>query len=90
VCKLRIESEGCFVSIVTEQLFSAKGWRVTGTTRDGGHILVDLEPTRASARCSGCGETKWRIHDVKPVRRWRHTDAWNARRTWGPRRAGLN
>lgn len=66
------------VSILTEQLFAAKGWRITATTRDGGHVVVDLEPTRATARCSGCGETKRRIHDIKPARRWRHTDAWNA------------
>ncbi|MBC7975837.1 MAG: transposase family protein [Myxococcales bacterium] len=67
------------VSILTEQRFSAKGWRITTTTRDGGHVVVDLEPTGAgaSARCSGCGETKRRIHDIKPARRWRHTDAWN-------------
>src|SRR5689334_2728093 len=32
---------------------------------------------RASAICSGCGETKLRIHDVKPARTWRHTDCWN-------------
>ena len=60
--------------ILTEQLFAAKGWRVTATTREAGHVLVDLETTRASAVCSGCGETKLRIHDVKATRAWRHTD----------------
>lgn len=66
------------LSILTEQLFSAKGWRVTATTREDQGIVVDLEPTRATAICSGCGETKRRIHDVKATRTWRHTDCWNA------------
>ena len=65
------------VSILTEQLFAAKGWRIAATTRDAGHVVVDLKPTRTSAKCSGCGETKRRVHDIKPARRWRHTDAWN-------------
>lgn len=68
---------GVLASILTEQLFSAKGWRVATTTRDEKRVIVDLEPTRTSAICSGCGETKQRIHDVKPVRVWRHTDCWN-------------
>jgi transposase len=63
--------------ILTEQLFAAKGWHVTATTREAEHVLVDLEATRASAICSGCGETKLRIHDVKATRMWRHTDCWN-------------
>jgi transposase len=63
--------------ILTEQLFPAKGWRVTATTRETRHVVVHLEPMRASAICSGCGETKLRIHDVKPTRTWRHTDCWN-------------
>jgi transposase len=66
------------VSILTEQLFSAKGWRVAATARSDEQVVVDVEPTRASATCSGCGETKTRIHDVKPARTWRHTDCWNA------------
>jgi transposase len=66
------------ISILTEQLFSAKGWRVTATTRDDRQcVVVDLEPTRALAICSGCGETKTRIHDIKPIREWRHLDAWH-------------
>jgi transposase len=66
------------VSILTEQLFAAKGWRVTATTRDDRQrVVVDLEPTRASAICSGCGETKTRMHDVKPTREWRHLDTWH-------------
>jgi transposase len=68
---------GVLLSIVTEQLFPAKGWCVTATSRHGEYVVVDLEPTRASAICSGCDETKLRIHDVKPARTWRHTDCWN-------------
>jgi transposase len=68
---------GVLFSILTEQLFAAKGWCVTATTREAERVVVDLAPTRASAICSGCGETKRRIHDVKPVRTWRHTDCWN-------------
>jgi transposase len=69
---------GVLLGILTEQLFSAKGWRVIATTRERDRVTVDLEPTRASAICSGCGETKLRIHDVKAARTWRHTDCWNA------------
>ena len=36
-----------------------------------------MEPIRATAVCSGCSETKLRIHDVKAARMWRHTDCWN-------------
>ena len=68
---------GVLSGILTEQLFPAKGWRVTAATRDAERVIVDLEPTRASEICSGCGETKLRIHDVKAVRTWRHTDCWN-------------
>jgi transposase len=68
---------GVLFSILTEQLFAAKGWCVAATTRNDKHVVVDLEPTRASAICSGCGETKTHIHDVKPTRTWRHTDCWN-------------
>jgi transposase len=68
---------GVLLGILTGQLFAAKGWRVKATTRDAKQVVVDLEPTRASAICSGCGETKKRIHDVKPARTWRHTDLWN-------------
>jgi len=65
--------------ILTEQLFAAKGWRVTTAMRDDDsqRIAVYLEPTRVSAVCSGCGETKRRIHDTKPTREWRHLDACN-------------
>lgn len=68
---------GVLLGILTEQLFVAKGWRVTATRREAKHVVVEVEPTRASAVCSGCGETKKRIHDVKPARQWRHTDCWN-------------
>jgi transposase len=65
------------ISILTEQLFAAKGWRVTSTTRDECRgVVVQLEATRTSAICSGCGETKTRIHDLKPAREWRHLDGW--------------
>src|SRR5262249_19231408 len=67
---------GVLLGILTEQLFAAKGWRVTATRREAKHVVVELEPTRASAICSGCGETKKRIHDLKPARMWRHTDCW--------------
>jgi transposase len=66
------------LGILTGQLFAAKGWRVTAATRDDQQRLVmHLEPTRASAICSGCGETKHRIHDLKPAREWRHLDVWH-------------
>jgi transposase len=68
---------GVLSGILTEQLFPAKGWRVRTTARDTERVVVDLEPTRATAICSGCGETKTRVHDVKPARTWRHTDCWN-------------
>lgn len=68
--------------ILTEQLFSAKGWRVVDANgSDEGRLVVDLEPTRATAVCSGCGETKTRFHDIKPAREWRHLDAWGTP-TW--------
>ncbi len=65
------------VTILTEQLFPAKGWRVTATAREADQVVVDLEAARVAAICSGCGETKLRIHDVKATRTWRHTDCWN-------------
>jgi transposase len=68
---------GVLLGILTGQLFAAKGWCVKATTREAKQVIVDLEPTRASAICSGCGETKKRIHDAKPARTWRHTDLWN-------------
>lgn len=68
---------GVLSGILTEQLFSAKGWRIRATTREVTGVVIDLEPTRASAVCSGCGETKLRMHDLKPTRTWRHTDCWN-------------
>ena len=65
------------LGILTEQLFSAKGWRAAATRRETKGVVVDLAPTCATAICSGCGETKRRIHDVKAARVWRHTDCWN-------------
>jgi transposase len=70
---------GVLLRILTGELFAAKGWRVTEVTRDGRRgAVVHLVPTRMSAICSGCGEAKTRLHDVKPVREWRHLDAWTA------------
>jgi len=74
--KAQKRTGGVLLSILTEQLFAAKGWRVAATTREAKRVIVDIEPTRTSAICSGCGETKTRIHDVKPARMWRHTDCW--------------
>ena len=69
---------GVLVGILAIQLRVAKGWQVTATTRDERQrVVVDVEPTRTTAVCSGCGETKLRIHDIKPARQWRHLDAWN-------------
>lgn len=65
------------IGILTDQLFSAKGWHITATTRLADRVVVHVEPMRASAICSGCGETKHRIHDAKPARDWRHLDGWN-------------
>ena len=57
-----------------------QGWQGTAATRDDRkRIVVDVEPTRSTAVCSGCGETKPRIHDIKPARQWRHLDGWNVR-----------
>src|SRR5262249_39663755 len=70
---------------LTEQLFAAKGWRIVDARHDDA-VVVDLVPTRATAVCSGCGENKHRIHDVKPAREWRHLDVWN---TTTRGRAGL-
>ena len=65
--------------ILTEQLVCAKGWRVVDVVREDDAVIIDVEPTRAAAICSGCGETKHRIHDAKPARRWRHLDGWNTK-----------
>jgi transposase len=66
--------------ILTRQLCAANGWRIREAEFDVTQgLVVRLEPTRQSAVCSGCGETKRRFHDVKAVREWRHLDAWNVR-----------
>lgn len=64
------------VRILTGQLRVAKGWRVIGAEKAAHGMVVVLGPSRATAICSGCGETKTRIHDLKPAREWRHLDAW--------------
>lgn len=63
--------------IPTEQLFAAKGWCIVDVRRDDDAVVVDVEPTRSTAICSDCGETKHRIHDRKPARQWRDLDGWN-------------
>src|SRR5690606_26078589 len=54
----------------------AKGWRITDVKRPEHGIVAELAPSRSTAICSGCGETKTRIHDLKPAREWRHLDGW--------------
>jgi transposase len=65
------------LGILTGQLRVAKGWRVIDAARTSHGVVLGLTPTRTSAICSGCGETKKRIYDVRPARQWRHLDAWN-------------
>jgi transposase len=68
--------------ILARQLFGGNGWRITTADDDplARELVVYLEPTRQSAVCSGCGETKRRFLDHKTkCRRWRHLDAWLVR-----------
>lgn len=66
--------------ILTQQLCAGQGWRIKESRVDVGHALVvHVTPTRNSAVCSGCGETKRRFHDIKGLRSWRHLDAWGIR-----------
>ena len=65
------------LGILTGQLRVAKGWCVIAAARASRGIVFELEPTRTWAICSGCGEIKRRTHDTKPIREWRHLDAWN-------------
>lgn len=61
--------------ILTEHLCPAKGWRVATLDRSQpDRVVVTLVATSATATCAGCGERKTRLHDVKPVREWRHLD----------------
>lgn len=62
--------------ILTGQLRVAKGWRITDVTKAEHGMVFTLLASKATAVCSGCGETKHRIHDHKPARSWRHLDAW--------------
>ena len=69
-------------SILALQLAAANGWRVSFDhyDPDEGAWRVRLEPTRRSAVCSGCGQTKRRALDTKhPARAWRHLDGWGIR-----------
>ena len=61
--------------ILTEHLCPAKGWRVATLDRNQpDRVVVTLVATSATAICAGCGERNTRLHDVKPVREWRHLD----------------
>lgn len=63
--------------ILAGQLYGGNGWRIATTRATVAGIEVTLVPTRESAVCAGCGETKRRCHDTKTAaRRWRHRDAW--------------
>src|SRR6266700_3032161 len=63
--------------ILARQLYGGNGWRIIEERETGEGIEVCLTPTRESAVCSGCGETKKRFHDTKHrARRWRHLDGW--------------
>jgi transposase len=64
------------VRILTGQLRVAKGWRVSDVARAEHGMVFTLVVSKATAVCSGCGETKHRIHDHKPARSWRHLDGW--------------
>jgi transposase len=67
--------------ILTRQLCAGQGWRIETIDEDLTQALVvRLRPTRQSAVCSGCGETKRRVLDTKTAgRQWRHLDAWGVR-----------
>jgi transposase len=68
--------------ILTRQLYEGHGWRIAESRFELRTVTAEvrLEPTCATAVCSGCGETKRRVLDIKtPSRRWRHLDAWNVR-----------
>jgi len=63
--------------ILIQQLCAGNGWRVSDEKRTREGIEVRLVPSRQSAVCSCCGETKRRTLDTKRrERRWRHLDAW--------------
>lgn len=63
--------------ILARQLYGGNGWRISDERQTAEGIEVYLVPTRESAVCSGCGETKKGFHDTKHQgRRWRHLDAW--------------
>jgi transposase len=67
--------------ILASQLAAENGWCVTFEqydTKDGAWH-VHLRPTRQSAVCSGCGQTKRCALDTKTTRTWRHLDAWSIR-----------
>jgi transposase len=63
--------------ILARQLYGGNGWRIANERRTSDGIEVQLVPTRESAICAGCGETKRRTLDTKHrARRWRHLDGW--------------
>jgi transposase len=68
--------------VLPRQLYGGNGWRIAHREYDLRtlELVVRLEPTRQSAVCSGCGETKRQFLDYKGKgRRWRHTDAWRVK-----------
>jgi transposase len=66
--------------ILARQLCGGNGWRITDERWSAGGFEITLVPTRESAVCSGCGETKKRFHDTKHWdRQWRHLDGWGIR-----------
>ena len=68
--------------ILASQLAAASGWRIRFEAYDPGSgvWVYRVTPTRQSAVCSGCGETKRRALDTKNcARHWRHLDAWGIR-----------
>jgi transposase len=72
---------GVLVRTLTEQLFVAKGWTVVDVTRhpERDALVVRVAAVHRKAVCSGCGETKLRLHDTKGTREWRHLDGWGVR-----------
>ena len=65
-------------NILLQQLCAGNGWRIAESHDDVAQVkvVIRLEPTRRSAVCSGCGETKKRFLDTKTkARSWRHLDA---------------
>jgi hypothetical protein len=54
--------------ILAGQLYGGNGWRIAATRATVAGIEAVLVPTRESAVCAGCGETKRRCHDTRRQR----------------------